>query len=117
VVGLVGIASVSRPATAQAATVPDPVDEAISASAASDSGWRPEPERYGVHEERNVPIRMSDGTVLRASVYYPSDPATGRIAGGRFPTLMTMTPYGTANGVAAISGNPYLVLRQATLGR
>jgi hypothetical protein len=111
VVGLVGIASVSRPATAQAATVPDPVDEAISASAASDSGWRPEPERYGVHEERNVPIRMSDGTVLRASVYYPSDPATGRIAGGRFPTLMTMTPYGTANGVAAISGNPYLVKR------
>jgi putative CocE/NonD family hydrolase len=106
-----GVASTSGGATARAATVPDPIDEAIAASAASDTHWQPEPERYGVHEQRNVPIRMSDGTVLRASIYYPTDLATGRIASGRFPTLLTMTPYGTANGGTDVSGNPYLVKR------
>jgi hypothetical protein len=111
VAALVGTANATGSGTASAATVPDPVQEAVSASAASDNKWRPDPERYGVHEELNVPVRMSDGTVLRASVYSPTDPATGRVASGRFPTLLTMTPYGTALGVAPISGNPYLVKR------
>jgi putative CocE/NonD family hydrolase len=109
VAGLMGAASTTASGTADAATVPDPVHEAVEASAASDSNWRPDPERYGVHEEMNVPVRMSDGTVLRASIYSPTDPDTGRAASGRFPTLLTMTPYGTAFGVPAIGGNSYLV--------
>ena len=33
----------------------------------------PGPERYGVGEHQNVPVTMSDGTVLRADVYFPTD--------------------------------------------
>lgn len=96
---------------AHAATVADPINEAIAASAAQGSDWRPDPERYGVAQVDNVGVRMSDGTVLRATVDYPADPATGRVAPGRFPTLLTMTPYGTATGVSSVSANPYFVRR------
>jgi hypothetical protein len=37
--------------------------------------------------ERNVPVRMRDGVVLRADVYRPAAP-------GRYPTLVLRTPYG-----------------------
>jgi putative CocE/NonD family hydrolase len=36
---------------------------------------------------------MSDGTVLRADVFFPTDPNTGREAAGRFPVILTQTPY------------------------
>ena len=49
---------------------------------------------YGVGEHKNVTITMSDGVVLRANVYYPTDPQTGRAAHGPFPVLMVQTPYG-----------------------
>ena len=41
----------------------------------------------GVSLERNVECVTRDGTVLRADVYHPSD-------GGRYPTLLNLTPYG-----------------------
>ncbi len=37
--------------------------------------WNPEPATYGIVKETNVPVTMSDGTVLRADVYRPSDRA------------------------------------------
>jgi putative CocE/NonD family hydrolase len=37
---------------------------------------------------------LSDGTVLRADVYYPTDTSTGQRAAGRFPVVMAQTPYG-----------------------
>src|SRR3954447_8764042 len=46
---------------------------------------------------------MSDGTVLRANVYYPTDPRTGRAAKGPFPVIMVQTPYGK-DTVGAASG-------------
>ncbi len=36
---------------------------------------------------------MDDGIVLRASIAYPTDPATGRRAEGRFPVVIEHTPY------------------------
>jgi putative CocE/NonD family hydrolase len=47
--------------------------------------------RWKVVVERDCPIAMSDGTLLRADVYRPD-------ALGRFPTLLQRTPYGKANG-------------------
>jgi predicted acyl esterase len=41
------------------------------------ASWQPEPERYGVGKHQNVPVTMSDGTVLRADVYFPTDTRTG----------------------------------------
>ncbi|OKH76470.1 peptidase S15 [Mycobacterium sp. SWH-M3] len=46
----------------------------------------------GVHH--NIAVPMSDGTVLRADVHYPTDPETGRPADGPFPVLLSITPYG-----------------------
>src|SRR4051812_1324552 len=63
----------------------------------------PEP-RYGVGEDHHVGVPMSDGTVLRANVYYPTDPATGKRAAGPFPVIMVYTPYGK-DTVGSASGN------------
>ena len=69
----------------------------------SASAWEPGPARYEVGVRSNVPVTMSDGTILRADVYYPADPATGEHAKGEFPVLMVQTPYGK-NLLGARSG-------------
>ena len=48
-----------------------------------------EPE-YGVIFEQDVPIRVRDGTVLRADVYRPDVP-DGET--GEFPVLMSLSAY------------------------
>jgi len=45
----------------------------------------------GVIIELDVPVKMRDGTVLRANVFRPDAP-------GRFPGLLTRTPYRKAGG-------------------
>ena len=95
--------------------LPDPIQEAIAASAAPGHHWTPDPATYGVHWQRHVPVRMSDGTVLQAEIATPADPATGAPAEGRFPVLLTQTPYGKDTaGMAdssAIGVDPYFVKR------
>ncbi len=81
--------------------------------------WTPEPAAYGVGSQTNLAVTMGDGTVLRANVYYPTDPATGQEATGRFPVLLSQTPYGkdqsSAGGssqLSELSGqSTYLVQR------
>jgi putative CocE/NonD family hydrolase len=46
-----------------------------------------ETEELGVKIERNVPVPMRDGTILRADVYRPD-------CGGPYPVLVQRTPYG-----------------------
>ena len=58
------------------------------------ASWKPGPERYGMVEQHDVPVKMKDGTVLRANVFSPTDPQTGRPAKGPFPVIMVQTPYG-----------------------
>jgi hypothetical protein len=67
------------------------------------AAWTPEPVRYGVGKRSNVPVRMSDGTIIRANVFYPTDPRTGTVAAGRFPVIMVQNPYGK-DTVGAASG-------------
>jgi putative CocE/NonD family hydrolase len=55
-------------------------------------GWKPRPATYGVTVTNDVPITMSDGTVLSANVFRPARP-DGTAAPGRFPTLLVQTPY------------------------
>ncbi|MGH9061549.1 MAG: CocE/NonD family hydrolase, partial [Acidimicrobiales bacterium] len=111
-VGLTAALATGGPGGAGAQVRPDPVADAIRASAAPGSSWQPGPARYGHHVVYGVGVRMSDGTVLRANIDYPTDPATKAIAAGRFPVLLTMTPYGKDTGAAAGLGtNPYFVER------
>ncbi|WP_192909597.1 CocE/NonD family hydrolase [Gandjariella thermophila] len=63
---------------------------AVPADAASDVGVRPA--TYGVAVDKDVPITMSDGVVLDADVLRPAL-ADGSPAPGRFPVILTQTPY------------------------
>jgi putative CocE/NonD family hydrolase len=54
--------------------------------------WKPRAATYGVAVTKDVPITMSDGTVLSANVFRPAR-ADGTPAPGRFPTLLVQTPY------------------------
>lgn len=74
-----------------------PAGAAATSEPASVTGWAPQPPSYGEGSELNQPVTMSDGTVLRADVFYPTDPATGAAATGPFPVLLQQTPYGKQN--------------------
>src|SRR5207244_13040872 len=90
----------------------------VQTASASAAGWQPGPEKYGVGQRQNVPVTMADGTVLRADVYFPTNPQTGAAAGGSFPVILTQTPYGKGSSGASFPGgdqlaglsgfNPYL---------
>jgi uncharacterized protein len=77
--------------------------------------WTPGPARYGVGVRHNAPVPMTDGTVLRADIHYPTDPTTGEPAAGPFPVLLSITPYGkkAPPPAAQIGGGatPYLIKR------
>jgi uncharacterized protein len=49
-------------------------------------------DQYAVTYERNVPVKMRDGVILRADIYRPS-------ADGKFPVLLQRTPYNKDNGI------------------
>jgi predicted acyl esterase len=55
--------------------------------------WEPGPARYGAQVEDEVAVTMDDGVVLRASIAYPTDLASGRRAAGNFPVVIEHTPY------------------------
>src|SRR6476660_8860103 len=67
------------------------------------AAWQPAAPSYGVGMHKNVDVKMSDGVLLRANVYYPTDPKTDAAAKGPFPVLMVQTPYGK-DIVGAASG-------------
>ncbi|MFI5779081.1 CocE/NonD family hydrolase [Nocardia sp. NPDC051570] len=77
-----------------AALLPGPVS-AEPAMADAAAGWtaiEDGPQRYpGVHIDWDVPIAMSDGTVLKANIYRPAD-ASGPI-GTPTPVVLNLTPY------------------------
>ena len=55
--------------------------------------WQPDPVTYGMTVVSGVPITMDDGVILFANIGYPTDPATGQRAAGKFPVLLTQNPY------------------------
>jgi len=57
------------------------------------AAWSARPAQFPkVFVERDVPIKMSDGVVLYANVVHPAN-AAGTAVAGRFPVLLTQTPY------------------------
>lgn len=75
-------------------------------------------EHYNVLIENDVETRLSDGTVLRSTVYRPAS------EGERFPVLMTRTPYGRDLSVNSAYFNPatvaaagFVVILQDVRGR
>lgn len=92
---------------------------AAPAVATADGPWHAEPATYGVSQPVQQMVTMSDGAQLAADVYRPTL-ATGAIAPGRFPVILSQTPYGKRSAVTTqsmgqgIGGDgfyPYLVQR------
>jgi hypothetical protein len=61
------------------------------------------PAQYAVAVDQHVPVQMSDGVVLNAEVRRPDAP-------GRFPVLVTITPYNGTDGAISVTDD-YLVQR------
>jgi uncharacterized protein len=78
------------------------------ALAGTASAWTPEAATYGVGELKNQQVTMSDGTVVSANVYYPTNTSTGQEASGSFPVILTQTPYGKDDADAAGSSSSSL---------
>lgn len=69
------------------------------------------PATYGVSVQRDVDVTMSDGVKLAVDVYRPAN-ADGTPTKGRFPVILTQTPYNkTATGSVLSSGASYFVQR------
>ena len=77
--------------------------DVIAASAAPGHAWTPEAASYGVGKKADLPITMSDGTVLRADVYFPTTAGATTQAPGSFPVILTQTPYG--KGILGAGGS------------
>ena len=108
----------SRPAARTPAATPGTALQTpaaiLKASAKRGSHWKPGPAEYGVGSHLNRPIKGAGGVTLRADVYYPTDPKSGKAAKGPFPVLLIQSPYGKstagASGFAASTGeDAYLI--------
>jgi uncharacterized protein len=62
--------------------------------------WNPGEATYGSKIDSQLSVSMSDGTILKVDVAYPTDLATGARALGPFPVLLTQTPYLSAKPTA-----------------
>lgn len=79
----------------------------LGADAATAEAWSPPaPIASSVAKTTNVPVTMSDGTVLYADVVRPAD-SSGHALPGRYPVLLTQTPY-NKNGALSFEDD-YLV--------
>ena len=70
----------------------------------------PEAAALEVETERNVPVEMRDGTILRADVHRPD-------RGGPYPVLVMRTPYGKNRKVDRYVKAGYIVVCQDARGR
>jgi len=82
--------------SAQAAVTGTVAPEHGSGWSAYDWAGYTRPAEYGVTTQKDVPITMPDGTVLRADIIRPDAP-------GRFPVLLYQNVYGT-NGLTNNNG-------------
>ncbi|WP_067667946.1 CocE/NonD family hydrolase [Nocardia miyunensis] len=72
---------------------PEPTGPDGGAAGAAWAAAEDGPQRYpNIHIDWDVPITMSDGTVLKGNVYRPADPA-GHPIDARTPVVLNMTPY------------------------
>jgi putative CocE/NonD family hydrolase len=76
----------------------------IAASAARGSHWTPEKAIYGSASTNDIAVTGAGGTTIRVNEIYPTN-ASGQPAKGRFPVLLTMTPYGKGQGGSSTPGS------------
>jgi hypothetical protein len=93
----VGAPAVLTAPTSLVNLTPTLPQDVIAASTATDSKWKPEHAIYGTASRNNIAIKGAGGTIIRVNEIYPTT-KDGRPAKGKFPVVMTMTPYGKGSG-------------------
>jgi predicted acyl esterase len=81
-----------------------------SATPRTTGSWQPDLPKYGVSAPMATSVRMDDGVQISVDVVYPTDPATGVRAEGKFPVLLTQNPYGKGRSDPT-TGGQYFVQR------
>jgi uncharacterized protein len=76
----------------------------IRASSSRHSHWRPEKARYGTASKDDIAVKGSGGTIIRVNEIYPTV-KSGKPAKGKFPIVLTMTPYGKGSGGSSKPGS------------
>ena len=100
------LGAVAAPFTLLAAVLGGTVQPASAAPAA----WAPDQPAWAMALQTDIPITMSDGTVLRANVGVPvPQGATAPVPGMQFPVLIEQTPYRKDGGLFSV--DPYFVQR------
>ena len=97
------------PAVASAPTslvglTPEVPPDVIAASSAPRSHWQPEKAIYGTASHDDIAIPGAAGTTIRVNEIYPTL-ADGSPAPGKFPVVMTITPYGKGQGGSSTPGS------------
>ncbi|MEA2487007.1 MAG: uncharacterized protein QOF16_661 [Actinomycetota bacterium] len=72
-------------------------------------GWKPRPATYGIAVQHDILVKMSDGARLDVDLYRPAA-KDGSPAPGKFPVILTQTPYNKNSGTLAFEA-PYLIQR------
>jgi putative CocE/NonD family hydrolase len=83
---------------------PELPQSVIAASSAPGSHWKPERAVYGTASRDDIPVKGAGGTVIRVNEIYPTL-ANGKPAPGKFPVVMTITPYGKGQGGSSQPGS------------
>ncbi len=83
---------------------PELPPDVIAASAAPGSTWTPESAVYGTGSVNDIAVPGAGGTTIRVNEIYPTL-ASGAPAPGKFPVLLTMTPYGKGQGGSSAPGS------------
>jgi putative CocE/NonD family hydrolase len=76
----------------------------VTASSAPGSTWTPESAVYGTASIDDIAVPGAGGTTIRVNEIYPTL-ASGAAAPGKFPVLLTMTPYGKGQGGSSTPGS------------
>ncbi len=76
----------------------------IAASSAPGSKWKPDKAIYGSASINDIALAGAGGTTIRVNEIYPTL-ASGQPAPGKFPVLLTMTPYGKGQGGSSSPGS------------
>lgn len=99
------LVATALPGTTATASTPARTTAAAVSASALPSGWTPRPVDYpATVTQSDLPIRMSDGTVLRGDAVLPAH-ADGTPAEGRFPVIVTITAYNkSATGGSDLAG-------------
>lgn len=72
--------------------------------------WPTRPAQYAMKSELGLKVSMSDGAVLLVDVYSPAD-SIAKVAGQKFPVLLTQSPYAFMNAAPHIGYIDYYVKR------